>query len=94
MVSFPSEPSIPRAHYPNRAYKTKISGDRIRKESKMADLKNLPFTFSKPKRQRIKPDIHVCENCGRESNINKQTCVLIACPCGYLNYIKEEGDKV
>ena len=93
MSNLPLNPSLPKTHYPKRAVKTQKDRERIHKDSKRTNMKNLPFTFSKPQRAKSKPDIYICENCGREANINKRHCVLIACPCGHINYLDRKEEE-
>jgi rubrerythrin len=51
--------------------------ERIHKGSKIADSKNLPFTFSKPKRE--SSAYFECEECGRTFASGKNT-VMVICP--------------
>ena len=56
----------------------KRHGEKIRKESKMADQKNLPFKFSKPKKS-APPAVFECSGCGRLFSASKNT-VMVICP--------------
>ena len=52
--------------------------EKIHKESKKADEKNLPFTFSKPKRPGRQSDFS-CKECGRVFSASIRT-VMCICP--------------
>lgn len=52
--------------------------DKIYRESKEADKKNLPFTFSKPKRPGRQTDFS-CKECGRVFSASIRT-VMCICP--------------
>jgi hypothetical protein len=51
--------------------------EKIHKGSKIANDKNLPYNFSKPKRQAS--SYFECEECGREFAAGKNT-VMVICP--------------
>ena len=63
--------------------------ERIHKESKWADdNKNLPFTFSKPKKaQRQK--LVKCKNCGALKYVNKATVGIICNDCKEYSGVEE-----
>ena len=63
--------------------------ERIHKESKWADdNKNLPFTFSKPKKaQRQK--LVKCKNCGALKYVNKTTVGIICNECKEYSGVEE-----
>lgn len=54
--------------------------DRIHRESKKADEKNLPFTFSKPKKDKKSDDFN-CAECGRGFSAPKNTIMCICPDC-------------
>lgn len=70
--------STPRRWIPEGGIKKHV--DKIRRESKIADAKKLPFTFSKPPR-RVKHQWFECVVCGREleAPINTIMCVCPVC---------------
>jgi len=67
-----------------KAYK-----DKIHKESKFSDEhKNLPFTFSKPKRAKAK-DVFVCD-CGHIFSAPKNIVMFICSSCKQLKKVSRE----
>jgi len=54
--------------------------ERIHRESKQADAKNLPFTFSKPKRHRRHTTVK-CKNCGHLTSAPVNTVGIICNEC-------------
>lgn len=54
--------------------------DRIHRESKIADDKNLPFTFSKPRRSKRQVTAR-CKNCGYIASVPQNTVGLICPEC-------------
>jgi len=52
--------------------------DKIHKESKVADTKNLPYTLSRPP-IRKSFEYFECEECGRQFDASKNT-IMVACP--------------
>ena len=62
---------------------------RIHKESKFADdNKNLPFTFSKPKKAQ-RQIIVECKNCGALKLVNKTTVGVICSECKQYSGVEE-----
>lgn len=61
--------------------------DKIHKESKIADSKNLPFTFSKPPR-RTGHDLFECEGCGHIMSLPKNSIMAVCSSCGKLRKVK------
>lgn len=81
--------------YPERykEYLTKKRREQIHKESKFAgDHKNLPFTFSKPKKPTPHRDIYQCEECGHILHISASRTHAVICRCN--NFIIIEEDKI
>lgn len=63
--------------------------ERIQRESKFADEnKNLPFTFSKPKRPK-RQSFFECENCGRVISAPVNTVGVICNGCKQFTKVKE-----
>lgn len=54
--------------------------ERIHRESKIADNKNLPFTFSKPKKAK-KQITAKCKNCGYIASVPQNTVGMICPEC-------------
>ena len=57
--------------------------EKIHRESKIADHKNLPFTFSKPPR-RTGFSTFECEECGCVMSLPKNTVMVICSTCNDL----------
>ncbi len=66
--------------------------ERIRRESKLADEKNLPFTISKPKKTRPHNTGYICK-CGEVLWLTKVTYMVICSSCNQLSKT-EELEKV
>lgn len=67
--------------------------ERIHKESKFADdYKNLPFTFSKPKKDKKKA-IKVCANCGNVVVVTKYTVGIICSKCKKYSTVREAYEE-
>lgn len=66
---------------------TKRYKDWIHKQSKAADHKNLPFTFSKPTKHRPSNREAICPECERVSYVSEYTRIII-CTCGKLYKVK------
>lgn len=62
--------------------------EKIRRESKHADQKNLPFTFSRPPR-RTCHDAFECVGCGHVMFLPKNTVMVICSECKELKTVKE-----
>lgn len=68
---------------------TQAYKDRIHKESKLADEhKNLPFTFSKPRRAKA-TDIFVCD-CGHTFSAPKGIIMFVCSNCKQLKKVNKE----
>ena len=61
--------------------------NKIHKESKAADSKNLPYTFSKPIRKSF--TWFECVKCGRVFNATKNTCMVVCPVCKKLTKVRE-----
>lgn len=74
-------------------YMTKAHREKIHKESKFADdNKNLPFTFSKPKKPKPNRDAYQCSECSRIIPMDAPRTHAIACRCG--NFMVIDKDKI
>lgn len=63
--------------------------EKIHRESKFADnYKNLPFTFSKPKKPKAQIIVRCC-NCGHITSVNKNTVGVICSECKIYSSVKE-----
>jgi len=62
--------------------------EKIHKESKQFDNKNLPFTLSKPQR-RTGHNAFECEGCGYIMWLPKNTVMVICSECNKLKNVKE-----
>jgi len=63
--------------------------DRIHRESEYTDkYKDLPFTFSKPKKFK-KTIIKVCKNCKHPVGVNKDTVGIICSKCKTYSQVEE-----
>jgi rubrerythrin len=68
---------------------TKKYRERIHKESKFADTyKNLPYTFSKPKKSKPYNTLFVCPQCGEELFITEDTICIICSHCKTMSRTK------
>jgi len=56
--------------------------DKIHRGSKAADNKNLPFEFSKPKKE--SSSYFECAECGRQFSAGKNTVMVICPDCNKL----------
>lgn len=64
-------------------YMTTQHKEKIHRESKFADdHKNLPFTFSKPKKSKPNRDVYQCGKCDRIIRMDASRTHAIACRCG------------
>lgn len=67
----------------------KKHNERIHRESKYADdHKNLPFTFSKPKKNSIKKLVK-CNNCGHIIYASKNTVGIVCSECKQYSEVTE-----
>lgn len=59
----------------------------VDRENTKSDLKNLPFTFGKPKtktRRQRRDIFHVCDSCQNITMVSKVTCAFVCSNCrGY-----------
>lgn len=63
--------------------------ERIHRESKYLDAcGNLPFTFSKPKREARNKHV-ACSNCGYIASVQKDTVGMICSECKTYSSVKE-----
>ena len=70
---------------------SKAYRDKIHRESKFADAhKNLPFTFSKPKKDLPINTEAMCEHCGKDVLVSKRTYSWICRGCNRLAHVKKE----
>lgn len=60
--------------------------ERIRKESKHADQKNLPFTFSRPPR-RTCHDYFECVGCGNIMSLPRNSIMVVCSGCKELRKV-------
>jgi hypothetical protein len=65
----------------------------IHKDSKKADQKNLPYTFSRPKKDKPLNTYFKCEKCSRESAVSEETYMVICAACKHLNKVKNLKKK-
>ena len=65
--------------------------EKIRRESKDADKKNLPFTFSRPPR-RACHDYFECNGCGNIMSLPRNTIMVICSECNKLRKVTELDD--
>jgi len=71
---------------------SKAYREQIHRDSKFADdHKNLPYTFSKPKKYKNPTGVEDCPSCGNASPIWPNT-IMVACRCGIL-YRTDKGKK-
>jgi len=72
----------------------KKHNERIHRESKFVDdHKNLPFTFSKPKKQTVNKLVQ-CVSCGHITYASKNTVGVICSECKQYSEVKEVSDNV
>jgi uncharacterized OB-fold protein len=63
--------------------------DKIHRDSKFADdNKNLPFTFSKPRRT-TRSIVVRCKNCGYVTSVSKNTVGMICVQCEKYSNVEE-----
>jgi rubrerythrin len=79
---------------PNAAEKgTKAYKEKIHRESKYAkDHKNLPISFSKPKKQKAQNILFICLECGHEMFITEDTLFIVCSACNKLNRTKPKKE--
>jgi DNA-directed RNA polymerase subunit RPC12/RpoP len=66
--------------------------DKIHEESRYADeQKNLPFTFSKPKKGKRRKIIE-CSNCGKKASVSVNTVGIVCNGCHSYASIKEVAE--
>jgi rubrerythrin len=79
----------PRRYEP--AIGEKKHRERIHKESKIADNKNLPFNFSKPKKAG-RQNYFQCVNCGYTFSASINTVGVVCNECKKFSICKEVND--
>lgn len=81
------------------AYQAQVMGKKkyremIHKDSKrLDDHGNLPFTFSKPTKQKPCNTPFRCEKCGRTSAVSEESILVICGCCKHINKIKDIKKK-
>lgn len=71
-------------------YMTKNHREKIHRESKFVDNnKNLPFTFSKPKKPKPDRDVYQCNRCDRVIPMDASRTHVIICRCKNFMVIEE-----
>lgn len=72
---------------------TKAYREKIHKDSKFIDdHKNLPFTFSKPKKSKASNILFICPGCEKELFITEDTLMIICEHCKTLSRTKPKKD--
>jgi len=66
--------------------------ERIHKESKHADNKNLPFTFRKPPKPKGRSLLLKCDNCGAVISGTTVTVGIICSSCGKFSTVSAVED--
>ena len=72
----------------NKKYKNMIDSG-----SREADKKNLPFTFSKPKKDSPRTVTCWCTECGSFTRVSKTTVMVICAGCGSLYSVTEDNKR-
>ena len=67
--------------------------ERIHRESKQIDGKNLDFTFGKPYKPRGRPTILACDNCGYVLSGTTATAGVICPECKKFSTVSEVTDE-
>jgi len=68
--------------------------ERIHRDSKYADSnKNLPYSFSKPKKDKPCRVPFTCVHCGRESAHTEETIAVICGGCNHLTVVRTVEKK-
>lgn len=67
--------------------------ERIHRESKVADGKNLPFAFSKPSKPKGRSTYVKCNNCGYIASATTATCGIICPECKKFSAVSEVEDE-
>lgn len=81
-------PGVTKRRY-EPAEGVKKLNERIHRESSLVDkTKNLPFTFSKPKKP-AKQEVKICSNCKSFVNVNKNTVGIICSNCKQYSKVEE-----
>lgn len=71
-------------------YMTKSHKDKIHRAGKSAEGdKDLPFTFSKPKRSKPNRDFYQCDKCSRVLPMDSARTHVIICRCNNFIVIEE-----
>ena len=66
--------------------------EKIHRESKLTDQKNLPFTFSRP-RCSGKQVLFECNECGHVFFASKNTVMIICSKCKKLSKVEKMDDE-
>jgi rubrerythrin len=82
--------ATPRRYTP--ASGEKKHNERIHRESKIADNKNLPFTFNKPKKPG-RSSYFSCNNCGYVFNASVNTIGVVCNECKKFSTCSELPDE-
>jgi len=86
-----SRESSPNREAPNKHVKgSKKYKEMVDRGSKAADQKNLPFTFSKPKKPEKTPVDCQCPYCDRIISVTKTTVCVICAACKNFYHVNEE----
>lgn len=84
----------PHREAPNRHEKGSAKyKEWVRKGSKLADNRNLSFTFSKPKRCGIRNCLVYCTNCGNQSAVTETTVAVICSSCKQMYRVTEDNKE-
>ena len=75
-------PGTPRRWEPEGGIKK--HNEKIHKNSKIADSKNLPFSFRKPKKDLGRSCSMECPHCGKDLSLSSKTVMVICGGCGKL----------
>lgn len=67
--------------------------ERIHRESKEADKKNLPFTFRKPYKPLGRSTLVKCDNCGALKRGTSRTVGIICSSCKKFSSVTEVRDE-
>ena len=79
--------STPRRYEPNDGIRRHV--DRIHRESKSADGKNLDFTFGKPWKPKGASAVLACDNCGYQLSGTVVTVGVICPECKEFSTVSE-----
>ena len=80
--------ATPRRYEPEGGVK-KLN-ERIHKESKIMDNKNLPFSFSKPPKTNKTVVAKFCSNCGHKVFVSRNSISIICSSCKTFSSLKDD----